>query len=260
MEPDTQVQAPVAPQKHFINRVTTFSKVLAAIVFVALPIATLYLGYQKGAASLPTSPENTLPASETAAKITFIDSFERSIPDMPGALDFTILATSPNGEKEYLLDSHYEGWFENRIVYKDTNPYLSYSSDFGIYRTDPSIFIMPNAREKRQEWTSPSGEYLAVEAMAGSEESLAFCDMPEEPRKIVQVIELNTADVLTNPLPNDRAVSYSIERWVDSNSISVIARHYQLRRVNEASDRECLDSVISEEKKVLTSSNGILQE
>jgi len=257
MEPDTQVQV---PEKPFINRVTLFSKILATIVFIVLPITTLYIGYQKGAAALPTSPENTPPISDTVEKTTYIDSFESSIPDMPGALDFTILATSSNGEKEYLLDSHYEGWFESRIVYKDTNPYQSYALDFGIYRTDPSIFVMPNAREKRQEWTSPSGEYLAVEAIADREENLAFCDMLEEPRKIIQVIELNTADVLTNPLPVDKTLSYSIERWVDNDSISVVERHYQVRRVNEASDRECLDTVISEEKKVLTSSNGLLQE
>lgn len=48
MEPDTQVQVPVAPQKHFINRATTFSKILAAVVFITLPLVTLYIGYQQG--------------------------------------------------------------------------------------------------------------------------------------------------------------------------------------------------------------------
>lgn len=48
MEPDTQVQTSVLPQKHFINRVTTFSKVLAVILFITLPVVTLYIGYQQG--------------------------------------------------------------------------------------------------------------------------------------------------------------------------------------------------------------------
>lgn len=253
MEPNLEV-----PQKHFVNRVTTVSKILAAIVFVVLSITALYLGYQKGVADSATPIETTTPT--VPVRTTYVDSFERSVPHMPGALDFTILATSPNGEKEYLLDSHYEGWFENRIVYKDTNPYLSYASDFGIYRTNPSIFVMPNAREKRSEWTSPSGEYLAVEAIGSVEEKLTFCDIPEEPRKLIQVIELNTAHVLTSPLSSDRSISYSIEKWVDSKSISVIVRHYQLRKENDVSDRECLDTVTSEEKKVLTVSSGLLSE
>ena len=45
MEPNIPVQV---EQKHFINRVTPFSKTLAVVVFVALPILTLYIGYQKG--------------------------------------------------------------------------------------------------------------------------------------------------------------------------------------------------------------------
>lgn len=36
------------PQKHFVNRVTPLSKLLALMLFVALPILTLYLGYREG--------------------------------------------------------------------------------------------------------------------------------------------------------------------------------------------------------------------
>lgn len=36
------------PQKHFANRVTPLSKALALILFVVLPILTLYVGYQAG--------------------------------------------------------------------------------------------------------------------------------------------------------------------------------------------------------------------
>jgi len=43
MEPITET-----PQKHFVNRVTPFSKALALILFVTLPLLTLYLGYKIG--------------------------------------------------------------------------------------------------------------------------------------------------------------------------------------------------------------------
>lgn len=43
MEPNIET-----PQKHFVNRVTPFSKALALILFVTLPLLTLYLGYKIG--------------------------------------------------------------------------------------------------------------------------------------------------------------------------------------------------------------------
>lgn len=43
MEPEIQM-----PEKHFVNRVTPFSKTLALILFIGLPIFTLYFGYQAG--------------------------------------------------------------------------------------------------------------------------------------------------------------------------------------------------------------------
>lgn len=55
MEPTTET-----PQKLFVHRVTPFSKGLAVILFVALPILTLYIGYKTGVATgtsqeLPTT-------------------------------------------------------------------------------------------------------------------------------------------------------------------------------------------------------------
>lgn len=49
------MQAQVS-EKHFINRVTQLSKILAAIVFITFPIITLYVGYQAG---LKTGSLNT---------------------------------------------------------------------------------------------------------------------------------------------------------------------------------------------------------
>ena len=52
MEPTTET-----PQTHFVNRVTPLSKILALVLFVALPILTLYLGYKKGTET-PSSSES----------------------------------------------------------------------------------------------------------------------------------------------------------------------------------------------------------
>lgn len=258
MEPDTQAQE---SGKSFINKRTHFIKLLAIFLFITLPFVTLYLGYHKGTSTLPISSNDAYSsASTTLEKNTYIDSFDRSRPDTPGALDFTVLATSLNGEKQYLLDSHYEGWFESRIVYKDTNPFPSYTAgDFGLYRTDPSIFVMPDTREKRAEWTSPSGKYLALEA-AAQENEINLCVAPGEPRKTIQVIELDTAKVFASSMLNDKNVSYSIEKWIDDVSIYVIAHYYQVRKANDSSGKECLDKVVSEERKTLVVSDGRLRE
>ena len=47
MEPTTET-----PQTHFVNRVTPLSKILALVLFIALPIATLYIGYEKGRSNM----------------------------------------------------------------------------------------------------------------------------------------------------------------------------------------------------------------
>lgn len=68
MEPDTQVQVPEVPKKYFINRATTFSKVLTVILFITLPIVTLYIGYRIGMSSAQSQDiseaTNVVPSEE----------------------------------------------------------------------------------------------------------------------------------------------------------------------------------------------------
>lgn len=71
MEPNTQV--PV-PEKHFMNMVTPLSKTLALVLFVALPLVTLYIGYQAGLKTGILSGEmsgavQVIPATESKSSI-----------------------------------------------------------------------------------------------------------------------------------------------------------------------------------------------
>lgn len=96
------------PQKHFFNSVTPFSKTLALILFVTLPVLTLYIGYQKGS-SEERSREVVIQKEATASPILEqpadgMKLFTGSYPH------FGITFNYPNDPrytvKEYTLNAH----------------------------------------------------------------------------------------------------------------------------------------------------------
>jgi len=98
MEPDTQV--PVPPQKHFMNRVTTLSKVLAAVVFITLPIVTLWLGYQRGAQEVHSTGEQQ--ETLTTSKIQDVQATYESRAYVSGTAADSVEYFQCPGEKDMI--------------------------------------------------------------------------------------------------------------------------------------------------------------
>lgn len=91
-----------APQKHFLNRVTPFSKILAFILFVTLPIITLYIGYQRGTQNTASLQQSAMEGSESAMASSFPWA---KVSEATKATDYYIVGSSmssvdyyPNGD------------------------------------------------------------------------------------------------------------------------------------------------------------------
>lgn len=82
---------PETPQKHFLNRVTKFSKILSLILFVTLPIVALYIGYKSGAEDTLSSQESIL---EEARPTSITSSSWAKISEVPTASDYYVIGSS----------------------------------------------------------------------------------------------------------------------------------------------------------------------
>lgn len=110
------------PQKHFLNRVTPFSKALALILFVALPLLTLYLGYQAGlkdnAFKHEVTPDNAVSArnqadteSEVSSGEFHVVEKEQYIVSIPKEYSFT-----SRREEDALIVDYYANGQGDEIV------------------------------------------------------------------------------------------------------------------------------------------------
>lgn len=129
MEPNAQI--PV-PEKHFINRVTPFSKALALILFIALPLITLYFGYHEGKKAGSVSQSETavvteaVPISTTEGQVSNINSAAQcptsnfSVDDSPPVITSITPSSGPTGTTIEITGCNFlsfegdkEVWFVN---------------------------------------------------------------------------------------------------------------------------------------------------
>lgn len=97
-------------RKHLLNRITPFSKILALVLFVTLPVATLYIGYQKGVQNSTSSPMSD---AEEGKNITATSFPWKKISEVTMASDYYMVAFDsksvyyyPNGDSNELASPY----------------------------------------------------------------------------------------------------------------------------------------------------------
>lgn len=90
-------------QKHFMNRVTPLSKILASTLFVLFPILTLYIGYQYGAGTFPKQ-DRSVAEKEEAFLGAITNAYRVEYPDSPYTAQYVLCAVPDEGTLVYFSE------------------------------------------------------------------------------------------------------------------------------------------------------------